>query len=295
LKNKEYTDISLVKRMSGNGCLAKVRSAYTSLSSAERRVADLLLSRPLEVIHFPIDELAKKSNVAKATVVRFCQSVGYKGYRELKISLAQDSVPVVSYIQQDILPNDSSPTIIKKVLQANIEALYETMKIISTTEVERAVKAILNAKRIGFYGVGSSFPIANEAYQRFIRIGLNCLHSTDPHVQINLALSFSKNDVAVGISHSGCSLETVRCLDIARKNKATTICITNYSRSPITRVSDIKLITSFKDLGFPIEKMGARIAQLAIVEALAVNVAVRIPRKASQYIEKLRATLKELR
>jgi DNA-binding MurR/RpiR family transcriptional regulator len=282
------------REISGNGCLAKVRSAYTSLSAAERRVADLLLSQPLEAIHLSIDRLAKKSNVAKATVVRFCQSIGYKGYQELKISLAQDSIPVMQYVQEDVLPTDTPLIITRKVLQANIEALSETLKILNNTEMEKAIEAIINAHRVGFYGVGSSSPIANEAYQRFIRMGLKCVCSSDPHVQVNLALSFKEKDVAVGISHSGCTLETVRCLDMAKKNEATTICITNYSGSPLTKVSDIKLITSFKETGFPIEKMGARVAQLAIVEALAVNVAIQIPRKASEYIEKLRTKLKEL-
>jgi len=294
IKMKDAWNGLSTREISGNGCLAKIRSAYTSLSAAERRVADLLLSQPLEVIHLPIDKLAKKSNVAKATVVRFCQSIGYKGYQGLKISLAQDSTPVMQYIQQDILPTDSPSIITRKVLQANIEALSETLKILNNTEMEKAIEAIINAQRVGFYGVGSSSPIADEAYQRFIRMGRECVYSSDPHVQINLALSFKEKDVAVGISHSGCTLETVRCVDTAKKNAATTICITNYSGSPLTKVSDIKLITSFKESGFPIEKMGARVAQLSIIEALAVNVAVQIPQRSSEHMEKLRTILKEL-
>lgn len=164
----------------------------------------------------------------------------------------------------------------------------------NNTEMEKAIEAIINAQRVGFYGVGSSSPIADEAYQRFIRMGRECVYSSDPHVQINLALSFKEKDVAVGISHSGYTLETVRCLDAAKKNEAITICITNYSGSPLTKVSDIKLITSFKETGFPIEKMGARVAQLAIVETLAVNVAVQIPQRSSEHMEKLRTILKEL-
>lgn len=282
------------REISGNGCLAKIRSAYTSLSVAERRVADLLLSQPLEAIHLSIDKLAKRSNVAKATVVRFCQSIGYKGYQGLKISLAQDSTPVMHYIQQDILLTDSPSIITRKVIQANIEALSETLKIMNNAEMEKAIEAIIYAQRVGFYGVGSSFPVADEAYQRFIRMGLECVCSSDPHVQINLALSFREKDVAIGISLSGCTLETVRCLDTAKKNEATTICITNYSGSLLTKVSDIKLITSFKETGFPIEKMGARVAQLAIVETLAVNVAVQIPQRSSEHMEKLRTILKGL-
>lgn len=294
MRKKESINDSFDKAMIGDGCLAKVRSSYTSLSSAEKKVADFLLDHPLEVVHLSINELAKQSNVAKATIVRFCQSIGYKGYRDLKISLARDSVPVMLYIQQDISLTDDSSTIIKKVLQANIEALYETVKILDIQEIEKAVNAMLSAENIGFYGVGGSSPIANEAYQRFIRMGFKCCYSNDPHVQISLALSCRKNDVALGVSHSGYTPETVRCLKIARKNEATTICITNYNESPLTEVSDVKLITSFKDSGFPIEKMGARVAQLAIVETLAANVAAKIPRKASLSIEKLRAVLKDL-
>ena len=213
----EYLEIKMkhtqnklpIREISGNGCLAKIRSAYTSLSAAERRVADLLLSQPLEVIHF-------------------------------SISLAQDSTPVMQYIQEDILPTDTSSLITRKVLQANIEALSETLKMLNNTEMEKAIEAIINAQRVGFYGVAAFF------------------------------------------------------LAVSKKNAATTICITNYSGSPLTKVSDIKLITSFKESGFPIEKMGARVAQLSIIEALAVNVAVQIPQRSSEHMEKLRTILKEL-
>ncbi|MFQ6067797.1 MAG: MurR/RpiR family transcriptional regulator, partial [bacterium] len=260
--------------------LARIRSIYPSLFSAEKRVADLILKQPQKVVYLPIGEVARRSGVAKSTVVRFCRSIGHNGYGELKISLAQDLVPDVKYIHRDIKSKDDSAAITEKVFHANIEGLADSLKILDRKEMAKAIEALVNAKKVLFCGVGTSAPVAEEAYHRFLYLGIPCVFSGDPHLQIGLALSLTKQDVAVGVSHSGSTEDTLKPLKLAKENGATVICITNYINSPIAKLADIKLITSFREIIFRIAAMAARVAQLTIIEALYVNVAIRMKEKA---------------
>lgn len=296
---KEFSSMSrrtLSKTMSPQGkegtLLTRIRSIYPSLFSAEKKVADLILKQPQKVVYLPIGEVARRSGVAKSTVVRFCRSIGHNGYSELKISLAQDLVPDVKYIHQDIKPRDDSATITQKVFHVNIHGLADSLKILDTKEMEKAIEALVNAKKVLFCGVGTSAPVAEEAYHRFLYLGVPCVFSGDPHLQIGLALSLTKQDVAVGVSHSGSTENTLKPLKVAKENGATVICITNYINSPMAQLADIKLITSFREIIFRIAAMAARVAQLTIIEALYVNVAINMKDKAVRNIEKLEKLLR---
>jgi len=283
------TTIGIDKR---EPCLAKIRSIYPSLFSAEKKVADVILGKPEEIIHLPVRDVARRSGVAESTVVRFCRSIGYSGYGKLKISLAQDLASQVQYIHQNIQSRDDSTEVTKKVFHANIQGLYDTLKMVDNVEIDKAIEALLEAKKILFCGVGTSAPIAEEAFHRFLYLGLPCIFSGDPHLQIGLALSLTEKDIALGVSHSGTTEDTLKPLRIAKDNGATVICITNYIHSPIAQLADIKLITSFREIIFRIAAMAARVAQLSIIEALYVNVAIRMKEKAVCNIERLEKLLK---
>lgn len=72
--------------------LERLRSQLRSLSPAERRVADTILRDPLGIIHMSVSELATLAETSAATVVRLCTSIGLRGYQELKITLATQSM-----------------------------------------------------------------------------------------------------------------------------------------------------------------------------------------------------------
>ena len=81
----------------------------------------------------------------------------------------------------------------------------------------------------------------------------------------------TSRDAAIGISHSGMTVDTVNALAAARNAGAVTICITNYGASPITEKADIKLLTSSTETDFDSETMSSRIAQLAVIDMLYVG------------------------
>jgi DNA-binding MurR/RpiR family transcriptional regulator len=208
-------------------------------------------------------------------VVRFCQALGYKGYYELKIALARELIISPQQIYEEISLNDTVTTIKNKVFQSNILALQDTIKILNDRELERAVEVIANTKMVVFYGMATSAAVALDSAHKFLRINIRSVSYSDTHMQVISAALLGKGDVAIGISHSGSSKDVVDALRIARQNGATTICITHHTKSPITKVADIKLYTAARETALRSDAMTSRIAQLSILDVLYVSVALR--------------------
>jgi len=255
--------------------LAKISGALPSLSKAESKVANYLIDHPEEVMHQTITEVAKEAGVAEATVLRFARTFGFKGFQDLKIHLARELVPPIATIHEDLKEDDPPETILRKVFAGHIQALNDTLETVDKAEFERAVEALARAKRILIIGVGTSGPIAVDAFNKFFRLGLSCYCQTDSHLQVMMGALLSPSDCALAISHSGSTKDPIETLKVCKEAGATTICITNNSLSPITKVADIKLFTASRETKFRHEALASRIAQTAIINALYVALSFR--------------------
>lgn len=254
--------------------LLNIKSIYPSFKPAERRVADYVLRSPRLVVHISITELAKASKVSDATVVKFCKRLGYKGFQEFKILLAQDIVVRQPPIDGDVEHGDDSSTIKEKVFRANICALQDTTQVLDDKTLEEAVDALAKAREIHFYGLGSSSIAALDGEQKFSRIGRCASAFADTHMQIARAVFLQPGDVAIGLSHSGETREIVEALATARECGATTIAITNHSTSPVAQVADLLLLTCSRGALFSKGGISSRIAQFATIDTLFTAVAL---------------------
>src|SRR5690348_8275313 len=99
------------------GCLIRLRSMVQKLKPSERAIGDFVLAGPEQVIHMSISELAVHASVGESTVIRFCRALGYGGYQEFKLRLAQDLVEPVEYIHENISFSDSTDELAKKIFQ----------------------------------------------------------------------------------------------------------------------------------------------------------------------------------
>jgi len=255
------------------GCFIRIHGTYASLRAAEQRVADFILKHPEELIHLTVTELADKTQTSESTVVRLCQKIGYKGYQEFKIMLARDLVGPAETVYEEIVATDDIPTLKQKVFAANAQALKDTMEVLQNDELERAVLALAQARRVEIYGIGGSAALAMDAYHKFMRLGLNAVYLNDGDLMAMSSSLLGSGDVVLGISHTGGSRDVCDAMENAQALGAATICITHRATSPITKVSDIRLFTAAKETVFGSDAMSSRIAQLSIVDTLYAGIA----------------------
>lgn len=277
------------------GCLLRIKSAAEMFKPAEKAVAEFVLNNAEQVMQMSVSEAARDIGVGESTVIRFCRALGYKGYQEFKLRLAQDLVEPVEFIHENITFGDSCADLAQKVFQTNIKAVEDTMKALDTDMVEVAAKALATARRIDIYGVGYSSFTALDAKLKFVRLGLSADAYGDAHLQVMAAASLSSHDVAIGISNSGSTKDVIDALTTARKSGATTIAITNFSPSPITRASDLVLLTASPESPLGGEVLTSRIAQLCVLDVLSVALAVTLGEGCLELIKKTSDAVKKKR
>ncbi len=268
------------------GLLLRIQSILASLTRAERRVADAVLSDPKAAIFDSVTDLAEKAGVGETTVLRFCRTLGCRGYQEFKLMLARDESLGARGLGEDLEESDDPGAILTKVTQHNMQAVSQTGALLSPAAVDRAVEALLRARRVEVYGVGTSGITALDAMYRFRRIGFNITAIPDPHYAAMSAALLGPEDVAIGVSHSGSTKDTLAALRGARQAGATTICLTAHARSPITAEADIVLLTAPREAPLEGSSFAAKIAQIHALDVLFVSLVQRDRERSLRLTEK---------
>lgn len=249
-----------------------IGSLYNSLTPSSKRIADYVMSNATQVSKHSIAELSQIVNAGDATIIRFCRTLGFKGYQDFKMELAIE----VSNLQgrekeifdTDVTAEDNAEVIGHK-LQSTIESvLAETMNLLNFQSLESVAEALKDAKAIYFFGVGSSGLTAESAKHKFMRIGLNVDAFTNNHFMYIKSSLMQPGDFAVGLSHSGNSVETTKALRLAKENGATTIAITHNPRSDITKYSDYVLVNGNRQGQLQGDSIVTKISQLFVLDLI---------------------------
>lgn len=260
-----------------NSYVFKIKSLYNTLRASEKKVADYVLKNSNDVSSMSLSQLSQAADVSDPTVMRFVKTIGFNGFSDFKLAIVKDSVRESTednrlLVDLHICQNDRLEDIPSKMMGITIKALEDTLKLLDLDSYKKAVQLITTAKTIDIYGVGNSGSIANDMMNKLLRLGLNCRAFSDNHLQQISACHLTKDDVAIGISHSGSTKDTVDALRIAKMSGAATVALTNFKASYITQHADISFCTGDVETTFYSETMVSRISQLALVDAIYMGI-----------------------
>jgi len=268
--------------------LIKIREMKDSLTPVEKMVAEYVLQNLEEIPHLSIKSLAQLTKTSDASVLRFCKTMGYSGYRSfiVNISASLGSMEEQKDPYTDIQPGDDLSVIISNTSRNNIKSIEDTLSVIDKNEVDRAVQVLRQSNRIVFFGIGASGLVGIDAEQKFSRINKMCHTYTDGHSQLTAATLLDKGDVAVFISNSGNTIEILESLEITKKTGATIIAITKYNKSELADKANIVLNISTPEVTIRSGAMGSRIAMLTIIDILFAGVASAEYKNVKKYLTK---------
>jgi DNA-binding MurR/RpiR family transcriptional regulator len=263
------------------GILARIREAMPSLAPSERRVAEVALADPAQAAELSISVLGARADTSVATVMRFCRAIGLANYPQLRLALAaaaarehalggERQVP-----STDISATDTLDEVVSKIIYNEVRALEDSGAGLDIDALGRAVDAIAGARRIDIFGVGASAFVSQDLHQKLHRIGHMAFIWTDRHAALTAAALLGPGDVALAISHSGETEDTIEPLQAAAERGATTIALTNVPRSALAQSADLVLTTCARETPFRSGATVSRIAQLALIDCLFVGVAQR--------------------
>ncbi len=256
----------------------KLRADFDKLSISERKVASCILADSQHILEWGISDIAGKSGVSDATVVRLCRTLGYRGLKELKLAIAGERPGQKRYTREErtVHTADTSAELKRKVMYACMESIQDTMDILDDEQLEKAIDTMYQAKYIDIFGIGGSAAIARCAQHNFRKIGVRVNVSSDINQHYLLAERFSPGDVALGISLSGETEAVCSALERASSKGATTIGISGNRNSRMARTAHIRLISTCCEQLMPGDHTYERAAQLGIIDILFAGVAMRI-------------------
>ncbi|MBO0420556.1 MAG: MurR/RpiR family transcriptional regulator [Vagococcus fluvialis] len=211
--------------------LEEIQNKFPSFSEKEKRIATYLLKNNDVISNINISTLAKETETSPATITRFAKKLNQDGFVDLKIQL--------SMLKNNRNMNEDLHS---EVYHFYTKVIENTEKIVKKSDLEIAVNSIKLAPRIFIFGVGSSGLTALELTQRLLRMGLNVISTTDSHMMLITSAMAMKNDLVIGISASGETVEVNDAVMHAKENGANVLSITCFPESTLSKISDTSLI-----------------------------------------------------
>ncbi|EMO0651164.1 DNA-binding transcriptional regulator HexR [Escherichia coli] len=265
--------------------LEKIQSQLEHLSKSERKVAEVILASPDNAIHSSIAALALEANVSEPTVNRFCRSMDTRGFPDFKLHLAQSLANGTPYVNRNVNEDDSVESYTGKIFESAMATL---------DHVNRAVDLLTQAKKIAFFGLGSSAAVAHDAMNKFFRFNVPVVYSDDIVLQRMSCMNCSDGDVVVLISHTGRTKNLVELAQLARENDAMVIALTSAG-TPLAREATLAItldVPEDTDIYMP---MVSRLAQLTVIDVLATGFTLRRGAKFRDNLKRVKEALKESR
>jgi RpiR family carbohydrate utilization transcriptional regulator len=254
--------------------LETIRQQLDQLRPAEGAAAKLVLQQPAEVVKMSIQAVARTAGISEPTVLRFARRMGFSGWGGFKIALATDLAIASPAPTKALKPGDDAAGLMEQILARSINVLLDLRNTLSAASLERAIELLAAARRIEVYGQGTSGLVAQDAQHKFFRCGINTVAYNDPSVHQIAAALLTAQDAVLAISQRGETLTLQRSVALARKQGAKVIVIAP-TNSSLAHMADVLLPVDQPSDTRPYTPLSARLAQLAIVDMLAVGVALK--------------------
>ena len=259
--------------------LGVICSAYDSFFEAEKKIADYIMEHKEQAVDMTVGELAKASGTSDATVSRFCRRCGFKGFQNLKLTLAREILEEEHQSQEvtnDIDRTDLEQSL-KNILANKIAELTETIKMMDIKNLEVILDKLEHARMVQLAAVGNTIPVALDGAFKLNQLGIPAVAGDIWEAIYSLrvrgapaayAFNLGPEDVVLIISNSGSSKRLETLALGAKENGSTLVLITNNRESPLAQICDYKIITATREKLLTEEFWFSRVTATTVIEII---------------------------
>ena len=251
------------------------------LTKSGRLVAEYLTHHADEAQYLSISSLAKECNVAEATVFRFCRALGFEGYHEMRIALAQANATGTLLNQQELRPDASTASLCEHAHALFLTAINGTQNALSTEAVEKAVALMREANQVFCFGQGGRMLLANDICAHYASLTIKFRTAGDSHFQLLTASLMGPEDVVLFVSYSGATRDMMETLRTAKSAGAKVILLTHYEDSPGAALADVVLLCGAQESPLDSGSIPIKVAVLYVAEVLLLRYKLSDPEAAT--------------
>ncbi len=221
-------------------------------SNAESTIADYILARGEEIKNESARQIAARAYTSPSSVVRLCQKIGYKGYNEFRDAWLAE----LRYLSRDFQGVDANrpfekgdpvQTIAGKLNRLYQETLDDTLSLLGTEQLERAVQYCSQAEHIYICAGGAQSAIAKSFMEKMLKIGKVVLSDERGDIQFYQASICAPSDCFILISYSGETKVTLRVAKKLKERGIHTVVITAYGGNSLAAMFPCVLYVSTRE------------------------------------------------
>jgi len=267
-----------------------VESYDGSLTRADRKVVDELLSNPREGAFLSLPELATRADVHPTSAVRLARKLGYSGYPELRSQLQNELLDVpppaerVRERLEHMGKHTGSGSILEALVQSEIAALEQLPRMLDQASIDASVQAIMRARRIYVFGRSHAIALMHLMTLRLQRSGYPArrFERFGPELADDL-LDLSSKDLVLGFSYTRPPPGLEKVLAYAKTVGAKSIVICDHSGAVLRPNPDILLAASRGGRG----ESQSLTVPMAVCNTLILEISRRDRGKSLKNLEKL--------
>lgn len=244
----------------------RIKEYNDSYTPTEKLIAEYILEN--DVLQDSAQVLGEKTNTSAAAIIRFSKKIGFKGFSDLKMNLAQSTKEEKQEVDLIFDVNDDIGTLVEKGCRLNMNTVLKTYQLINIDTLEASIDLLNNASTIYLFGVGGSSVIGLDIYQKLMRIGKKVIYNPDLHVQMTFTQSMDQNDAALIISYSGSTTGLVDIAKVLHEKQIPFISITQINSNPISKLSTYSLKVPSEEKALRIGAVSSRISSFVITDLL---------------------------
>lgn len=237
---------------------------YDKIFQAEKKVADFILSNPGVAVNSNVSELANRSGVSDATVIRLCKHLGYDGYYQMRLCLSRDIGRNASNKDTTEISKDSVPSLFKLIADRSLA----TSGTVDEAVLKEVVDLILKSDMVHLVAAGNTSNLCMAFGPRLERLGIRCTYNMLPEHYLGHISLARENEIVLAVSGSGTSRYVVKALELAKEKGLKTVAVTGYQYSPVSRIADYLLLSASGKSGKNHLPQSSHLSEMIILEVL---------------------------
>lgn len=255
------------------GSMYRIREQMADFTKNEKKIANFILESKDVVVGSSVQDIANEIGVSPAAIVRFAKKAGFRGFSNMKVSLAKDHQSNLLADSNFIIDgSESFELLVDKARLASLNTVDMTYKLLDIEVLKTVAEKVVGARRIYLGGIGGSGTVADDLYQKLTRIDKHVTYSWDNNLLISSLTHCNSEDVIICFSYSGNTKEVIHLLDIAKDKGATTIAITQIGSNPLSRHADYVLNIPKEESELRLGAISSRNSMFIVTDLIYYNV-----------------------
>ena len=264
----------------------QIQNHYNNLPKNQKKIADYFLDNFNRIPFLSVHDISEATSLSVASIVRFAQRIGYKGFLEMRAEIAgtlQNRIQnkeIFSLVDSKQIKSDT----LTSVANQDIVNINETLKLIDRKSFNKTVKFILGSQNVYTAGMGISFLLAQILSYQLSQVAVKASNLSGTYSTfLEQILFMDSNDLLIALSFPPYSKETIEAAKFAKERKVKVVSITNRDAAPIVLYSDTHLVVRSENMLFT----NSISAISVVINAITTSCAIQNQSKAKKLLNEL--------